>query len=65
MINAKEVRRIVELGQSKKAIAQLEQIEWELENAIENGKFNVSLDGGIEGADRLKLETLGYKKMWT
>lgn len=61
MIPAKEARKIVEQGQNERAIAQLEQIEWELEHAIENGKFNVSLDGVIEAANRLKLETLGYK----
>lgn len=61
MINAKEARRIVEQGYNEKAIAQLEQIEWELENAIQNGKFNVSLDGVIEATNRRKLESLGYK----
>ena len=61
MIPAKEARKIVEQGQNERAIAQLEQIEWELENAIQNGKFNVSLDGVIEAANRRKLESLGYK----
>jgi hypothetical protein len=61
LINAKEARRIVEQGYNEKAIAQLEQIEWELENAIQNGKFNVSLDGVIEASNRRKLESLGYK----
>ena len=61
MISAREARRIVQQGKTERAVAQLEQIEWELENAIQNGKFNVSLDGVIEATNRRKLESLGYK----
>lgn len=61
MISAKEAREIVELGQNEKAVEQMEQIEWEINNAINNGHYNIGINGYIEKANRTKLESLGYR----
>lgn len=60
LINAKEAREKVEQGKYEKAIEQMNQIEKEIEIAINKGFSSVSLNGVLESPNRRQLEELGY-----
>lgn len=61
MITAKEARCIIESGEYQKAKEQYEFIEKQIQKAITEGKFSITIEGSLIDTNKSILKDLGYK----
>lgn len=60
LISAKKAKEIIENAKYKKAIKQWNELKFLIEDAINNGNFNITFNGYLEKCNRENLEKLGY-----